>query len=190
MENKFIQRSFKNYFSENPERCGKILSAFNREKCHISSADSPELEVLPFFSQLWEGRNVTTLEEDLICATLWQRIIQNKLTYLVQETPHCFSDAQIDENKNLVKSYISNVINQEKGKIINADFWGGKRGEDGFIQFSNPPLGNVTRFPLEIGYVTPSQFYYHIYYSKCIARLPYRSDYIVYFEDLELGSTI
>lgn len=187
MEDKLITRSFKNYFTNHPEKSGKILSVFNQAKCYIQTLDSPEIKIFPYFCQLWAGRDETTLEENLICAVLWQRLIQNKLTYKVQESPHCFRDDQIKENKELVQSYITNV---HDSKIIRADFWGGTQGEDGQIEFSEPPLKENKIFPLELGYIRPSQFYYHIFYKKCIARIPYDSDYIIYFEDLDIGNII
>lgn len=182
MDNKGIIKQFNAAFSSNPEYYGRMLSVFNKHKCHISSLDSPELIFYPFVCQLWEGRDCTCIEEDLICAYIWQKVIHNKITYKIQETPKCFKDDQIKENDNLVKSYVEHC--KDSG-VIAAEFIGGNQGADGFVEFSNPPNENNTIYPLEIGYIKPTQFYYHITHSKCIARLPYDSDYIVYFENLE-----
>lgn len=182
MNDKMIKKSYKNFFESNLEISSKMMQVFDKHRCHIGCADSPELIFYPFVCQLWEGRDSTLIEEDLMCAMLWQKIIQNKVTYKIQETPQCFGDDKIKENQSLVKSYVTNCLD---AGIERADFWGGKQGADGFVQFKEPPLKEHTRFPLEIGYIKPSQFLYHLSMGGCIARLPYNSDYIVYFEDVE-----
>lgn len=182
MEDKRIRKYFKEEFRRDPALYGKMLSVFDKNRSYISCMDTQEIIVFPYFCQMWEGRPETEIEEDIICAYLWQRIIKNKITYMIQETPECFKDDLIKENKELVKSYRTACLDSG---IEDADFWGGNHGEDGFVKFKKSPFFKQNNFPLEIGYVKPSQFYYHIFYRKCIARLPYNSNYIIYFEDTE-----
>lgn len=184
MDDKKIKKEYNRFFKDNLEISAKMMAVFDKNRCHIGCADSPELLFYPFICQLWEGRDSTIIEEDLMCAYVWQKIITNKISYRVQETPRCFKDDNIKENRLLVKSYVTNCLDSG---IENADFWGGTQGEDGFIKFNEPSIFGNSHFPLEIGYIKPTQFIYHLMYRKCIARLPYDSDYIVYFESLESG---
>ena len=181
MDDKAIKRSYRKLFDSNPEYYGKMLKVFDKSACHISCQDSPELLVYPFFCQLWSGYEDTLIEENLICASLWQLILAGKIQYVLQQTPRCFQDHEIKENQSLFKSYKISCIDH---RVKEADFWGGKNGEDGFIEFEEPLIKNQTYFPLEVGYVRPTQVAYHLTHRKCIARIPYESDYIVYFESV------
>lgn len=189
MQDLQIKKSFKEEFRKKPEFYGKMMSVFDKYRCTIKPGDDDigPLKIFPYFCQMWDGQPETIIEEDFICAVLWQRIIQGKIQYRIQESPQCFKDDMIKENQSLVKSYITHCLSSE---IEDADFWGGTQGEDGFVKFKNAPIHKEINFPLEIGYIKPSQFYYHIYYKHCIARLPYDCDYIIYFEDLEIGNFV
>ena len=146
--------------------------------CTLNPIGCDPIEIKDYFHQIWEARE-DTIEDLYICSILWQRILNGNIKYIIQETPCCFSDKEIDKNRELVKSYVDCVATID---IIDADFWGGTQGADGFIKFKEPPIFRQTHFPLEIGYCSSDQFLYHIGMNNAIARLPYGKEYIIFFE--------
>lgn len=181
MDDLRIKKAYRKLFESDPEYYGKMIKVFDKNMCWIGCQDSPQLFVYDFFCQLWSGNNSTVIEEDLIVSRLLQKILSNQLQYIIQETPQCFTDDDIENNQKLFKSYKESCFDL---KVLDSDFWGGKQGEDGFIEFEEPIIKTQKRFPLEVGYVRPTQVEYHLIHRKCLARLPYNSDYIVYFEDV------
>ncbi len=183
MLHKEIISCFTQVLEEYPQKSGEQLQAYKDYECTVECTNSPKISVKDYFHQSFD-RFKPSIIENLICSWLWQEILRGNLSYRIQETPQCFPDKEIENNKDLVKSYIDCVTDKN---IIDADFWGGTQGEDGFIKFAKP-IGEKHRrlyFPLEVGYCKSTQFYYHIKISNCIARLPYGKDYIIYFEYLK-----
>lgn len=171
-----LEISIRECLENDPVKYSKISSIYNHTNT-IGNIDL-DLNVGPFFNQTFKYHG-DSIENKILCGLLWQYILNENLKYIIQETPQCFCDNKIKENDELVKSYITNVKNSD---IIEACFCGGNQDEDGYIKFKNPPIDKCTSFPLEIGYCDIKQFYFDLMQYHCIARLPYNSDHIVYFE--------
>jgi hypothetical protein len=181
-KNEDIENSFNIHVENNIEWYGKALKCYVSNDCTVETINSPKIIIKEYFCQLFDRIKITLVQK-MICATLWQMILNEQLVYSIQETPKCYSDKEILDNKNLVKSYIDCVLDENGNKTIkNADFYGGVYDEDGFIEFINPPKHKKKCYPLEIGFCRPTQFFYHLMRSHSIARLPYNHEYIIYFE--------
>lgn len=181
MLHKQIIKSVEGWLESNPIFYTQALKFYKENDfIHVSTIDCPEICIKDYFCQEHGlGIGHQTYQEKLIPAALWQHVLKGDIEYSIQETPRCFMDGQQKENDDLVKSYVKNVTD---GNIIDAAFWGGTHGEDGFVEFKTPPISKKTHFPLEVGYCKSTQFFYQLVVRRCIARLPYNSDYIIYFE--------
>jgi hypothetical protein len=169
---------------ENDE--GKIVSYtnfYNKNDLYLfgnllgDKENEIKINVKPYFQQLIDLKYDTYLQK-VLSATLWQYILQGKMKYLIQETPPCQKDKQISENDQLLKSYIDCT----RMGVTDAYFRGGNFAEDGVIKFKNPPIITMDSFPVEFGYCKVTQFYSNIMTKRCVARLPYDMEYIIYFE--------
>lgn len=180
MLDKEIRHMFEAKIKEKPETMAKILKNYQGDRYLIvkdPSGKKLNIDIKPYFSQIFEALHEDIIYE-FIASWLWQYLIHGEIKYIVQETPPCKGDNDIIGNDELLKSYITRT----KGGIIDASFWGGTQGQDGNIEFKDPPIKEKRNFPVEFGYCTASQFYHNIMSFHSIARLPYRSEHIIYFE--------
>jgi len=185
MLEKYIKENFLNIYKEDPVKYGEMLSIYYNKECTIENTLSPKISIKPYFQQLFDLAP-HSIADDLIAARMWQMILHEELKYRIQETPKCFADKEKEKNDQLVKSYMTNVKPMDNStnfaKVIEANFWGGTQGSDGYIKFDKPFIEKQIYFPLEIGYCKASQFYCNLITFSSIARLPYESNYIIYFE--------
>ena len=147
-------------------------------------------------------------EERVMTALRWQDILLGNIIYRcvqVREAPH--ADADVDANRALVQDMVRHYREAGVYDMVGADFWGGKNGEDGYVEFARPFIvgfsgaptdgvgnfgpkyrrgipvdGRVRRFPLEIGFCKPDQMDWHLQQSAGVARLPYGTDWMVFLE--------
>lgn len=177
-----INECFEYRMKKNFKYFGEAMKIYDECDCTVGPENIVLASIKPFFSQTFDRFNKSIIEHS-ICSYLWQMVCNDHIKFSIQETPMCFPDKNIKENDELVKSYITCIkSDQDDYKIIESEFWGGTQGEDGYIRFNKPPIKNITYFPLEVGYCKATQFWYHIIQRLSIARLPYDSNYIIYFE--------
>lgn len=147
-------------------------------------------------------------EDQVLTAVRWQSVLRGHLIYgfiQVREAPH--RDRDLEANRSIVADMVDRYRDGEEFQVIAADFWGGNHGEDGFVRFAEPFITNFsgrgwnrgsanrqypetapavsgvrTDFPLEVGDCLPDQMEAHFAISRCVARLPYGSDVMVFLE--------
>lgn len=181
VQNKEINKEFLRDFYENPKWYGEAMEAYYKHEITLTvpleGFREIELPLKPYLYQ-WCEDFEPELNEMLIASFLNQEIGHDHIGYFFHESSQCFADKAREENDSLVKSYKNSV---KQFRIIDAHFRGGTQGEDGCISVENN-RGELKHFPLEVGYCPASQVYYHLRRHRCVARLPYNSNYIVYFE--------
>lgn len=174
----------------------------------FGSFDDGESFSIPFMDVYCQTARPQYLAfEDLVMAAFgWQSIQQGELIYrYIDAGKEPYADADIEGNRSLLAALVDADKTRDLYGLIEADFWGGNDGEDGFMSFSRPPIrafegygtdrmgipeeppsdprdGLCTRFPLEVGACMPDQMEWHLSQTKCVARYPYRSRLIVLLE--------
>ncbi len=144
--------------------------------------------------------DLVMLEELILTAIAWQRVLNRELIWRCIEVrdPPC-ADKQVAMNTDILKDMMG--VYKSEHAITAVEVWDGNFGADGYVEFHRPfisdfratkingpavePIeGRCRRFPLEIGYCRPDQVLWHLEESKCIARFPYGSRWIVFLEDV------
>lgn len=151
--------------------------------------------------------DLVSFEDLVLTGFAWQRVYRGELIYRciqVKESPH--GDSEIELNREILLDMVSHYNKRGMYGLKSADFFGGKDGADGYIEFEEPfitdycgrPLGDdgdpvahypeegingrSKYFPLEVGYCMPDQMEYHLRMSGCVARFPYDIDVIIFLE--------
>lgn len=152
--------------------------------------------------------DLVSFEDLVLTGFAWQRVYRGELIYRciqVKEPPH--ADSEIELNREILLDMVSHYNKRGMYGLKSADFFGGKDGADGYIEFEKPfitgyrgyplgddgvPVANYPKegingqskyFPLEVGYCMPDQMGYHLGMSGCVARFPYDIDVIIFLED-------
>jgi hypothetical protein len=178
MLHKELCEAFEAQFYKNTQYYAEMLSVYNQDKDIYIEGDDYEIPLKDYFMQLFV-RDKAGIGEQVICALLWQWILNDKLLYQVYGSPECFTDKEIQKNDALVKSYVDQMW---KPGIKEAVFWGGTQGADGKLVFEAAPLKEKTYFPLEVGFCKSTQFFHNLLISGAVARLPYNRKHLLIFE--------
>ena len=175
---------------------------------HFSTDDGHQVEI-PFMDIWCQGQRAPLFEERVLTAMAWQDVLRGKYIYcFIQVQREPFKDAQIFENRALLKDMVAHYQSRGLYDFVDADFWAGNNGADGFVEFAAPPIrdfkgvstdvdgqpnsvqrpdeptinGTATRFPLEVGFCLPDQMAFHLARNGQVARLPYGHDWMILLE--------
>lgn len=173
---------------------------------NLEGAKKVEVPFIDIYCQAFRD-DLVSFEDLVLTGFAWQRVYRGELIYRciqVKESPH--GDSEIELNREILLDMVSHYNKRGMYGLKSADFFGGKDGEDGYIEFEEPfitdycgcPLGDdgdpvahypeegingrSKYFPLEVGYCMPDQMEYHLWRSGCVARFPYDIDVIIFLE--------
>ncbi|WP_028486828.1 hypothetical protein [Thiomicrorhabdus chilensis] len=178
----------------------------NNPIIYINLDDRQQIEMrfMDVYCQAYR-EHLIAFEDLVLTAMAWQNVLSGNLIYRflqVRENP--YPDKQIDANQDILKDMVKQYQKRNLYDILDADFWGGNQGEDGFIEFKKPFIesfsavgydaegdrteasdvvdGVCSNFPLEVGYCMPDQMEFHLRTRRCVARFPYGYDFVIFIE--------
>lgn len=147
--------------------------------------DGEEFEV-PFMDVYCQSAWPRKLKyEDLVLtAFAWQQVLSGHLIYSFIQTPNePLRNSEVQGNQAILQQVVRDQ--GDRLGLIGAAFHGEPWGEDGYLLFAAPPIdrgGTCVRFPLELGDCKPDQMEFHLGQARCVARFPYRHQFIVLLE--------
>ena len=176
---------------------------------HVNRADGSTYKI-PFEDVYCQAfsEDVVTAEDRVATALAWQDVLAGRLVYRFIEVGGLpCQDKDLEGNKTILADMVLQYNAMGVYGLKDADFWGGKQGADGFIEFESPFIdgfegyalganGEVseckglietrcsTKFPLEVGYCKPYQIIFHLSTERCVARFPYGHSYIGRLQEL------
>lgn len=172
----------------------------------LEDGGSHKIPFMDVYCQISRG-DLVTFEDLVMTAIAWQKVLSQELIYRfieVRDSPH--PDRSDGLNRAILQDMVGHYATRGVHSIKSADCWSGTQGADGYIEFEEPFIGHFsgcsidallkdiackpskpiwsqcTYFPLEIGYCSPDQLEQHLSISRCVARFPYGSEYIVFLE--------
>jgi len=147
----------------------KLTQKFRMQKPKIDIPNEGSIFLIDIFCQRPRG-SVIDLFDWINASNLWSNILCGELKYRFLSTSDIpQKDSDTEGNNNILKELVKTSPEQ----IKNAEFWGGKFGSDGFIEFFSPPINEITNFPLEVGSCRTDQLITHLGENHGFARMPY-----------------